>query len=73
MTAPALVIYTPEQGISVLRGEIGSSDWELVGESISRQYLFNKGTASFIDDEKYLSLDGIKAIAEAEYSKLAAR
>jgi hypothetical protein len=72
MTAPALVIYTPEQGISVVRGEIGSSDWELVGESISRQYLFNSGTASFIDQDNYFSLDGIKAIAEAAYMRMMA-
>ena len=72
MTAPALVIYTPEQGISVHRGEVGSSDWERTGESISRQYLFNSGTASFIDDDNYFSLEGIKAIAEDVYNRMMA-
>lgn len=73
MASPALVTYAPDQGITVQRGAIGSREWRKNGSTISRQYLFNKGTASFIDDEKYLSLDGIKAIAEEEYSKLAAR
>lgn len=71
MTAPALVTYSPEEGISVQRGAIGSSEWRKIGASISRQYLFNKGTASFIDNDKYLSLDGVKAIAEDAYGKLA--
>ena len=70
MIKPALVTYTPNKGIRVERGVAGSSDWKKEGGSISRQYLFNKGTASFIDDDNYFSLDGIKAIAEAIYGKI---
>ena len=70
MKSTAVVSFNPDDGISVVLGENGSDDWQKVGDSISREYLFNSGTASFIDSDDYLSLDGVTEIAEAVYSEL---
>ena len=70
MKSPALVTYTADGGVEVSIGTVGPSEWQRDGDSIVREYQFNTGTASFIDGDEYLSLDGVTVLAEQAYAEL---
>jgi hypothetical protein len=66
----ALVTYSAADGVDVSIGTAGPDQWQKDGDSIIRAYQFNSGTASFIDGDEYLSLDGVTVLAERAYAEL---